>query len=559
MASRSSARRSSICLVSRDKDDLALMAGEIERRYGADYDVTAWPEPDAAFEELRQLQTSGGHVALVIATEHGADDGVEFLGRVGAIHSQAKRVVVVRWGDFASSRTVVEALARGGLDRWVLRPEYPADEEFHLSVTELLEDWSAARRPRYEAVQIIDDRWSPRSVELRDRLNRNSVPVGFYERGTDEGRELMAAHGVNVATAELPVVILRFRPDVPPLQNPSDEVLVDAFGVNATVQTDRHVDVTVIGAGPAGLAAAVYGASEGLNTLVIEHHAVGGQAGTTSLIRNYPGFPAGVSGTRLAKTMYQQSWGLGARFLFMRSVEALRHGDAGGLSVQLSDGTSVATRSVILATGASYRRLDAPGVDALVGKGVFYSPAVTEAVAMTDQPVVVVGGGNSAGQAAIHLSRYSSSVTLLVRGTSLAAGMSDYLIRELQVATNVTIRYSCAVSGAKGDQHLECVEVRDASTGSTEILEAAGLFVLIGSQPRTEWLPLEVKRDQWGFVLTGADAGADPAATAASSMRGVFAAGDVRRGSMKRVASAVGEGAVVISQVHQFLDELDRV
>jgi thioredoxin reductase (NADPH) len=221
--------------------------------------------------------------------------------------------------------------------------------------------------------------------------------------------------------------------------------------------------------------------------------------------------------------------------------------------VELSDGTSVATASVILATGASYRRLDAPGVDALVGKGVFYSPAVTEAVAMSDQPVVVVGGGNSAGQAAIHLSRYASAVTLLVRGTSLAAGMSDYLIRELQVATNVTIRYSCAVSGAEGDQHLQRIEVRDASTGSTEILETAGLFVLIGSQPRTEWLPAEVKRDEWGFVLTGGDAGADPAATAASSMRGVFAVGDVRRGSVKRVASAVGEGAVVITQVHQFL------
>ena len=204
MASPSSASRPSIRVVSRDEDDLAVVVGEIERRYGADYDVRGWSEPDAALEELRRLQTNGGHVALVIATEHGTGDGVEFLGRVRAIDSQAKRAVVVRWGDFASSRTVVEALARGALDRWVLRPEYPADEEFHHSVTELLGDWAAARRPRYEAVQIIDDRWSPRAVELRDRLNRNSVPVGFYDRGSDEGRELMAAHGFSVATAELP-------------------------------------------------------------------------------------------------------------------------------------------------------------------------------------------------------------------------------------------------------------------------------------------------------------------------------------------------------------------
>ncbi len=558
MTSRSGTQRPSIRLVSRNDDDLAVVAGEIERRYGADYDVVGWSDPAAALDELRKLQASGRRVALVIATEHGSDDGVEFLARVGGIDSQAKRVVVVRWGDFASSRTVVDALARGALDRWVLRPEYPADEEFHHSVTELLEDWAAARRPRYEAVQIIDDRWSPRSVELRDQLSRNSVPVGFYDRDTDDGRELLAAHGVSVA-AELPVVILRFRPDVRPLQNPTDEMLIDAFGVNARVEPDRPVDVTIIGGGPAGLAAAVYGASEGLNTLVIERQAVGGQAGTTSLIRNYPGFPAGVSGTRLANTMYQQSWGLGARFLFMRSADALRHDDTRGLLVGLSDGTSIATAAVILATGASYRQLNAPGVHALVGKGVFYSPAVTEAAAMTDQPVAVVGGGNSAGQAAIHLSRYASAVTLLVRGTSLAAGMSDYLIRELQVATNVTIRYSCEVSGAMGDQHLERIEVRDATTGSTEILEAAGLFVLIGSQPRTEWLPPEVKRDEWGFVLTGEDAGADQAATNASSMRGVFAAGDVRRGSIKRVASAVGEGAVVINQVHQFLGEVDRV
>jgi len=226
--------------------------------------------------------------------------------------------------------------------------------------------------------------------------------------------------------------------------------------------------------------------------------------------------------------------------------------------VELSDGTTVRTASVILAMGASYRRLRASGVDELVSRGVFYSPAVTEATAMTDQPVVVVGGGNSAGQAAIHLSRYASTVTLIVRGTSLAASMSEYLIRELRVATNITIRYSSEVVAAIGDEHLERVAVRDTNTGSQEVLEAAGLFVLIGSQTRTEWLPETVKRDEWGFILTGRDAGTDPAATAASSLRGVFAAGDVRRGSIKRVASAVGEGAVVINQVHQYLPELHR-
>ncbi|HTL84797.1 MAG TPA: FAD-dependent oxidoreductase [Acidimicrobiia bacterium] len=558
MASPSSAQRGLIRVLSRDPEDLALLMREIDRRYGADYDVGAWSDAESALEDLRRLHERGRQVVLVLASQHDSDRGVEFLAQVRAIDPHTKRAAVLRWGDFASSMLVIEALGRGELDHWVLRPEFPADEEFHHAVTELLGEWAGAGRPRYEAVQIIGEQWSPRSADLRDQMNRNSVPAGFYDSESDEGRALLTAHGTDAATAQLPVVILQFRPDLRPLQNPSDEILGDAFGVNITLDADRRFDVTVIGAGPAGLAAAVYGASEGLDTLVIEHHAVGGQAGTTSLIRNYPGFPAGVSGTRLANTMYRQAWGLGARFFFMRSVAALREGRPGELAVELSDGTTIRTASVVLATGVSYRRLNAPGVDELVGKGVFYSPAVTEVAAMIGQPVVVVGGGNSAGQAALHLSNYASTVTLLVRSSSLAASMSEYLIRELQLATNVNIRYGCEVAQAIGHQHLERVSVRDTGLGTEDVLRCAGLFVLIGSQPRTEWLPATVERDEWGFVLTGRDAGVDAATTTSSSLRGVFAAGDVRRGSMKRVASAVGEGAVVISQVHQYLADLDR-
>ena len=473
------------------------------------------------------------------------------------MHPQAKRIVVLRWGDFGSRQSVVDGLARGEIDRWILHPEYSADEEFHRCVTELLEAWGAARRSRYEAVQIIGARWSPRAVELRDLMSRNSVPFGFYDSDSDEGRELLVAHGLSPAAACLPIVSLQYRTDIGPLQDPSNEVLGDAFGVNASLDIGSRVDVTVVGAGPAGLAAAIYAASEGLYTVVVERHAMGGQAGSTSLIRNYPGFDAGVSGMRLANTMYRQAWGLDARFLFGRNVTALRE-EVGGLIVELSDGTSFASASVIVATGASYRRLRAAGVDELVGRGVFYSPAVTEVATMSDRPVVVVGGGNSAGQAAIHLSRYASTVTLLVRSESLGASMSDYLIQELRAATNVTMRYHSEVIAAVGDERLDGVEIRDTSTGMDELLQAAGLFVLIGSQPRTEWLPAEVKRDEWGFVLAGREAGADPAATASSSLRGVFVAGDVRRGSIKRVASAVGEGALVINQLHQYLTELDR-
>jgi thioredoxin reductase (NADPH) len=382
-------------------------------------------------------------------------------------------------------------------------------------------------------------------------MNRNGVPFGFYDVDSDAGRAILAALGLASGELDLPVVYLTFRADLGPLQNPSDEMLGDAFGVNATLTEDHCLDVTVIGAGPAGLAAAVYGASEGLDTLVVEQQAVGGQAGTTSLIRNYPGFPNGVSGARLAATMYQQAWGLGAKFSFMRTVTSLRAGDSGEIVLDLSDGTTIRTRTVVLSPGVAYRRLRAQGVDALVGRGVFYSPAVTEARAMRGRSVIVVGGGNSAGQAALHLSRHAAAVTLLVRGASVAASMSDYLIRALKATPNVTIRHRSEVVAVHGDQRLECVTIRDPN--GEETVDAAGLFVLIGSQPHTEWLPDAVQRDQWGFIVTGTEAGANPAAPAESSMRGVFAAGDVRRGSIKRVASAVGEGASVISQVHEYL------
>ena len=390
-------------MLGRDQEDLALVLGEIDRRYGHDYDVAAWSDIESAIDELSRLRVEGGQVALVLACQHGTDEGVEFLARVRAIDARVKRAAVLRWGDFASSTPVIEALGRGDLDRWVLRPEYPADEEFHHAITELLADWAGARRPRDEAVQIVGDRWFPRSVELRVQTNRNGVPAGFYDTDTDEGRALLAYSRHQRCDRPTSCRHPGFRPDLPPLQNPPDDELGDAFGVNVTLDSDRRFDVTVIGAGPAGLAAAVYGASEGLDTLVIEQHAVGGQAGTTSLIRNYPGFPAGVSGVRSATTTYQQAWGLGASFFVMRSVLTLEQSDSGELTVQLSDGVTVHTRSVVLATGVSYRRLLSPGVDELVGKGVFDSPAVTEAAAMTNQPVVVVGGGNSAGQAAMYL------------------------------------------------------------------------------------------------------------------------------------------------------------
>jgi thioredoxin reductase (NADPH) len=542
--------RGLIGVLGRHADDRDLIAVELER-YGRHYDLAVWSTPEAALAALHEVRGSEFPVVLILACQYGDDDGLDFLGRVGPLHPQAKRAIVVRWGDFQSGATVVEGLGRGEVDHWLLRPEHPGDEDFHLGVTDLLASWASARQSSFEAVQIVGDRWSPRALELRDVMSRNSVPFAFYDGDSDEGRALLAARGL--PEAKLPAMIVRFRPDLPALQDPSDQEIGDAFGVNATIEPGHRVDVTIIGAGPAGLAAAVYGASEGLDTLVVEPHAFGGQAGSTSLVRNYPGFPAGISGARLANAMYQQAWGLGARFLFMRRASGLDKTEHGEFRIGLSDGTSIRTAAVIVAAGVSYTRLDAPGVNEFLGRGVFYSPAVAEAPLMTGQPVVVVGGGNSAGQAAIHLAKYARQVTLVVRGASLAASMSDYLIRELAATQNITTRYRTEVALALGGARLERVVLREASTDGGESLDCHGLFILIGAQPHTDWLPPTIRRDEWGSILTGQDAGADPSATHASSLAGVYAAGDVRRGSIRRVASAVGDGALAIKQVHEFL------
>jgi thioredoxin reductase (NADPH) len=348
--------------------------------------------------------------------------------------------------------------------------------------------------------------------------------------------------------------------------NPTDIEIADAFGLMSPPSADTLYDVVVIGAGPAGLAAAVYAASEGLSTLVVERQAVGGQAGTSSLIRNYPGFSRGVSGAHLAYRSFQQAWAFGTEFVFMREVVGLR-ADGPERIVSLSDGSSVRGRAVIIATGVDYRRLDVAELEAMIGRGVYYGAAVTEASAMTGRPVVVVGGGNSAGQAALHLSRYAKRVTLLVRAAGLAASMSEYLIEQLRSTRNVDIRYRGAVVGGTAlEDCLAGVEVRDLDRGTTDVIPASGLFVLIGSNPHTGWLDGIVQRDDAGYVATGRDV--DRSSTEVpdrtplpleTSVPGVFAIGDTRRGSVKRVATAVGDGASVVQQLHGYLSEVPSI
>jgi thioredoxin reductase (NADPH) len=546
-----------LLLATTDPTSREVLGSELRRRYGADYEVVVCADYAHARAVLEGLRRWERPVALVVGY-YGPEDrqGLDFLRRAYALHPAAKRAVGVTWGDFASAPTVFAAIAQGHADLSLLRPERPRDEEFHGTVTDALDDWHLAQGAGFAAVRLIGEQRDERTHSLRDSFGRNHIPLSFHQVGTDATDRMLT--GLGLEEPELPVVVLSFTSPPTTLVNPTDLEIADAFGLMAPLPADRVYDVVVVGAGPSGLAAAVYASSEGLSTLVVEQQAVGGQAGTSSLIRNYPGFSRGVSGAHLAYRSFQQAWSFGTEYSFMRVVQGLEV-DGDLRTVSMSDGSVARGRSVVVATGVDYRRLDVPELEALIGRGVFYGAAVSEAPSMTGQDVVVIGGGNSAGQAALHLARYAKRVTLLVRGPSLAASMSEYLIAQLGATRNVAIRYRTVVHGGRQvDGCLAAVTVGDPDGRSTEELEATGLFVLIGSVPRTSWLPDEVRRDPAGFVRTGPDAD-DPDGTMRhlleTTLPGVFAIGDVRAGSVKRVATAVGDGATVISLIHGYLAE----
>jgi thioredoxin reductase len=549
-----------IVVVSRDRGTRDIVHRELSKRYGADYQIVACSRPAELASWLRDLQAADVPVALVIGGVGPADpDGIEVLAAVRAIDPSVLRVAAITWGDWEAARSVFDALTLGTLDHWVDIPAESPAEEFHRSITDFLREWGSGRPGGFEPVRVIGQRWSARSQELRDLLSRHRIPAGFYDASSERARQML--HGLGLESAELPVVVLRFAAARSTLVNPSNAEIVDAFGLMTPIPPGKVFDVAVAGAGPAGLAAAVYASSEGLQTVVVENEAVGGQAGTSSMIRNYPGFSQGISGATLAQEARRQAWTFGTTFMYMRRAESLsRHG--GHYQLRLSDGSVLAASTVIIASGAAYRRLGIPRLEGLQGRGVFYGAAVSEAPAMRGRKVFVVGGGNSAGQAALHLAKWASQVTILVRSASLSDSMSDYLIREIGAAPNVNVCFGVQVVDGTGTSHLESLMLADTASGTRRSVPADALFVLIGAQPRTDWLGEAVARDQRGFILTGPDL---PASTGRrwrparrplpleTSLPGVFAAGDVRRGSVKRIASAVGEGAAVIPLVHQFL------
>jgi thioredoxin reductase (NADPH) len=487
--------------------------------------------------------------------------GSEFLTDVRRLHPRAMRGLLIGYGDWGEKEmgeAIFEGISHARFDHYVLRPADTPDELFHSTISGLLLDWAESQRAAPFTVHVVGETWSGRAHELREVLQRCAIAHHFCLADSEQGRKLIEQAGPD---AELPLIVF---PTGQVLQNPTNLEIAEASGSPNPYDLEQvELDVVIVGAGPAGLSAAVYGASEGFGTLVVDEGGIGGQATSSSLIRNYLGFPRGVSGRRLAQGAYNQAWVFGADFAFMqRVVDIERMSDH--VKLTLSEGGTIRAAAVLLAMGAAYRRIEVPELEALVGAGVFYGGSTSEAASMTGAEAFVVGGANSAGQAALHLSRYAKRVTMVVRADSLRVGMSEYLARQIEATDNIEVLLRTEVVGGGGDGRLERVELRDRDTGEVTTADAQGLFLLIGARPNTQWLPDTIARDEQGFILTGLDL---PDASwplerrphlLETSMPGVFAAGDVRHGAVKRVASAVGEGSIAVQMLHRYFADEGR-
>jgi len=559
------AKRPVLLAVDDEPEALGRTERELARRYGGDYRVVCTPSANEACEQLQAMQAAGEEVAIVLADQWMPEQtGTECLAKVKSLHPRAKRALLVEWGAWGDRRTtdaILRAMALGHIDYYVLKPWRSPDELFNRTIAEFIHEWAQAGASGPREVAIVDQQWSPRAHELRSLLARNGVPHAFHARDSDDGRRLLGE--VGLGDASRPIVILRGGQV---LEDPSNAELAAAYGVNTSPDVDRDFDVIVVGAGPAGLAAAVSASSEGLRTLVIERESIGGQAGSSSLIRNYLGFSRGVSGAELAQRAYQQAWVFGTDFIHMREVAALRT-EGEHHVVTIADGSEVAARAVVLATGVAYQRIGIPSLEALTGAGVFYGASVSEAQALAGRHVYIVGAGNSAGQAAMQIGRYARRVTMIAREADLSQCMSHYLRRVIEAAANVEVLVDHEVIDGGGDGQLERLTLRDNGSGRRSEVEARALFVLIGARPHTDWLPPTIERGERGYVLAGSELARQPDALERwplerpplpfeTTVPGVFAVGDVRRGSVRRVASAVGEGSVVIQHVDQWLDDL---
>jgi thioredoxin reductase (NADPH) len=548
-------RKPYIFAVDDDVSVLRAVERDLKTRFSPGYRVLAVDAPQKALEAVRQLTSRGDRVALFLVDQRmPLMSGTEFLQQAAALQPDARRVLLTAYAD---STAAIEAINRVKLNHYLMKPWEPPEQQFYPVLTDQLEDWQASNHETFEGAYVIGTRWSPETHKLKDFLARSQVPYRWVEPDATIEPRIHAA--IRDQTPQLPAVIF---PDGSILEQPHLSQVADKLGL-ATVPSRRFYDVVVIGGGPAGLACALYGSTEGLKTVLVEREAPGGQAGLSSRIENYLGFPSGLSGADLARRAVTQIRRFG--------TEVLAPAEAVGLSIEgeyrvvkLSNGQELAAHSVVIAAGVQWRRLDVPGMDRLTGAGVYYGAAITEWASCKDEDVFVVGGANSAGQAAVHFAEVARSVTMIVRSGSLSKAMSHYLIERINTLPNIMVRSDSDVVEVHGGDHLEEIVVRNHVTGNTETLRAAALFIFIGAEPHTEWLDGVVCRDGRGFLLTGTSLLRDGKRPAGwnlerdpylleTSVPGVFAVGDVRDGAVRRVANSVGEGSIVLYFVHQYL------
>ncbi len=546
-----------LCVVHDDEQVRELLVRDLRERFEAHYAVEEHAAAESALDALRRHASDGRTVAAVFGADSDACGGVRFHSEVRELHRHARRVLLVGRGEWSKTHPAVAAMRSGLADSYIFVPWGPRERWLYLPVSETLADWEASQRPAFEAVRVVGEEWEPRTHALRELLSKAALPTGFYRPDSETGREILERSGV--AEEELPVLAFRTGKV---LVDPSFAEVATQLGFSTEPETEE-CDVAIVGAGPAGLAAAVYAASEGLATIVIDEGVPGGQAASSSRIRNYLGFPTGLSGRDLASRALEQAWFFGARLVLSRAARAIAPAGAGYV-VELEGALPIAARTVIVATGVEWRKLEVPALDALQGAGVFYGAATADASAAEGMQVFVVGAGNSAGQAALHLAQSAASVTLLVRGERLAASMSDYLVHQLHEVPNVRIRLRTEVIDAAGSTRLTGLTLRERGRDTTEDVAADALYVMIGADPHTEWLAGTLALDEQGYIVTGDEVAAQttspwpldrPPMLLETSLPGVFAAGDVRRGSIKRVASAVGAGSIAVQLVHLRLAE----